>query len=406
MTRPSRWSLVWPVLATLIVPLAAAWFAYPGTHLPPGFGIFPPVFVQAAPGFWLPYFLLVAGAALLITVFYLFPQWFGFRPPAAPPVPPAPARLPLWFWLGLALTLYFWWLMWARPPSMGSFVYYAFTPLWWGFILVLDGIVYRRMGGRSLLATRPRTLWLSALVSVAGWGYFEYYDYFVIGNWTYPNGHMPELAHATIVVLFLLAYTTVWPVIFEWYTLLMSFPRLTLRYTQGPKLQLPAQLMLWAALGLIGAMVFWPYPLFWGIWIGPMAVITAQLLRLKVWTPFSAIAQGNWSPALLVALGSLCNGFFWELWNYGSAHPNPLSPSYPITPTNPNYWVYDIPYVNVIHVFSEMPLLGYFGYLPFGMLVWVVFAWAGAVFGFDTSLDLDGARPAEAADTAATEGAA
>jgi len=33
-----------------------------------------------------------------------------------------------------------------------------------------------------------------------------------------------------------------------------------------------------------------------------------------------------------------------------------------------------------------MPLLGYMGYLPFGILVWVVFIWLGALFGFDTGL--------------------
>jgi len=81
-----------------------------------------------------------------------------------------------------------------------------------------------------------------------------------------------------------------------------------------------------------------------------------------------------------VALSSLCNGFFWELWNWGS-NANPALPA-----TNPNYWIYDIPYVNVIHIFSEMPLLGYMGYMPFGILVWVVFIWLGALFGFDTGL--------------------
>lgn len=65
----------------------------------------------------------------------------------------------------------------------------------------------------------------------------------------------------------------------------------------------------------------------------------------------------------LVALGSLCTGFFWELWNWGS-NANPALPA-----TNPNYWIYDIPYVNVIHIFAEMPLLGYIGYMPFGILV-------------------------------------
>jgi hypothetical protein len=54
--------------------------------------------------------------------------------------------------------------------------------------------------------------------------------------------------------------------------------------------------------------------------------------------------------------------------------------------TNPNYWRYDIPYVNVIHIFSEMPLLGYFGYIPFGVLVWQVFIWSGKMFNFDSQI--------------------
>jgi hypothetical protein len=41
----------------------------------------------------------------------------------------------------------------------------------------------------------------------------------------------------------------------------------------------------------------------------------------------------------------------------------------------------------VIHIHAEMPLLGYAGYLPFGVLAWVLFAWAGQLFGFDSNLD-------------------
>lgn len=376
------WRLIWPVLATLVVPLVAAWFVYPGTHLPPKFGVFPPEFVVQQPPFWLPYFLLMLAVVILIVVFLLFPGLFGFKPGPAPGPMPTPVRLPLWFWLGTVQTVFFFWLMFARFTVFGPLVYYAFSPLWWGFILMLDGLVYRRTGGRSLLATRPHTLWLSAVVSIVGWYYFEYANYFVLGNWYYPNGHMPELSHATIVVLFLVAYATVWPAIFEWYTLLASFPKLAARYANGPKLALPGGLLVTGGLLLIGAMVFFPLPLFWVVWIGPMAVIVGQMIRLNVWTPFSAMAQGNWSPAVLVALASLFNGFLWEFWNYGSAQPAGLPP------TNPNYWIYDIPYVNVIHFYAEMPLLGYFGYLPFGILVWVVFLWAGQLFGFNASLDL------------------
>jgi hypothetical protein len=381
--KTKRWALLWPVIALLLVPLAAAWFMYPDTHLPPGFGIFPPQFVEAQPPFWLPYFLLLALVVAVIVLFLAVPTLFGFQPvPPAPPPRPTPGGWPWWFWVGAALTGFFWWLMWARVTVFGALVYYAFAPLWWGFIMFVDGIVWRRTGGSSLLATRPTAVATSALVSAGGWTFFEYLDYFVLGNWFYPNGYMAALDHATIVVLFLVAYTTVWPVIFEWTTLLSTFPRLVQRYAQGPRLVLPGGLLVVGGLALMGAMVFWYRPLFWVLWVGPLAVIGGQMLRLGLWTPLSDLARGDWSKTVLVALASLVTGFFWELWNYGSSHPNPLPP------TNPNYWVYDIPYVNVIHLWSEMPLLGYAGYLPFGILVWVVYAWAGALFGFDPRLDL------------------
>ena len=382
MTRIKRWGLIWPVLATLVIPLMAAWFVYPSTHLPPKFGAFPPEFVVQQPAFWLPYFMVMLLVVTAIALFLLFPGWFGFKPASTSAPAPARGPWPAWFWVGMVLTGFFLWLMFTRVTVFGRLVYYAFSPLWWGFVLVLDGLVYRRTGGRSLLATRTHTLWISAVVSVAGWYYFEYANYFVLGNWYYPNGHMPELSQATIVALFLIAYTTVWPAIFEWYTLLATFPRLAARYSNGPKLALPGGLLVAGGLLSIAAMVFYPLPLFWVVWIGPMAVIAGQMVRLGIWTPFSAMAQGNWAPAVLVALASLFNGILWEFWNFGSAHPIALPA------TNPNYWIYDIPFVNVIHIYAEMPLLGYAGYLPFGILVWVVFLWAGGLFGFDASLDL------------------
>jgi len=374
--------LIWPILALIIVPLVMSWFAYPVDHLPPGFGIFPPAFVADPPPFDLPVFVIFAVGEAAIALILLFPQWFGFQP-ATPAPAPTPAKLPIWFWIGSAMTLFFWWLMWKRVTVFGDLVYYAFTPLWWGFILTLDGLVYRRTGGKSLLASKPKTLLISAIVSIGGWLFFEYFDYFVLGNWYYPNGHMPQLSHAVIVALFLIAYTTVWPALFEWYNLLMSFPKLAVRYVNGPKIAVPGSVLIAVGLALVAATVFLPYPLFWAMWVGPLVVFAGILIRQNIWSPFTAVAQGNWNPIILIALGSLCNGFFWEFWNWCSSNPNPL----PVT--NPNYWIYDIPYVNVIHICAEMPLLGYFGYLPFGILVWVLFIWAGKVFGFDSDISLD-----------------
>lgn len=371
-----RLALVVPVVIMALLPLLASWFAYAETHLPPGFGVFPPLFVADPPGFNLTIFILLAIIEIAFIVFLIFPQWFGFSQLRPQPEPPGKS-LPIWFWLGLVTTLFFWWLMWTRETVFGSLVYYAFTPLWWGFIFTLDGLSYRFSGGYSLFANRPKTLLISAAVSLGGWFFFEYFDYFALGNWYYPNSTMPELSHSTIVWLYIIAYTTVWPAIFEWYTLLNCFPKLVARYAQGPKLNIPGKPLLYLSFILIFAMVFYPYPLFWVMWIGPLLGFAGLLIALKIWTPFAALANGNWSPMLLMALSTLLNGFFWEVWNYGSAHP---------AMTNPNYWMYDIPYVNVIHIFAEMPLLGYFGYLPFGILAWLIFIWSGKVFGFNTSL--------------------
>ena len=378
-----KFALLWPFLACLLLPLFTAWFAYPAGHLPPAFGAFPPVQVPGTPRFNLAVFFLILLVGIAIAALFLFPRLFGFKPVPLPPPQPC-AGFPLWFWIGAALTLFFWWLMWTRITVFGDLVYYAFSPMWWGFILMLDGLTWHRSGGKSLLANRPALFFISTLVSMAGWCFFEYFDYFVLSNWYYPNGHMTALSHATVVALFLLAYTTVWPAIFEWYSLLLTFPALSLRFRNGPRLPLPNNMMLWGGLVLIIITVFYPYPLFWAMWIAPLSVLAGQLMRKKIWTPFTALADGNWSPLLLIALSSLCNGIFWEMWNHGSESINPLSPHVPLWPTNPNYWIYDIPYVNIIHIFSEMPLLGYLGYLPFGILVWVFFIWAGNLLGFDT----------------------
>ena len=376
-------ALLWPFLACLLLPLLAAWFAYPVEHLPPQFGVFPPVQVPGMPGFNLIVFGLILLLGILVAVLFWLPAWFGFKPM---PIPPSPAlvRLPFWFWIGALLTLFFWWLMWARITIFGDLVYYAFTPMWLGFILVLDAWTYRRSGGKSLLASRPGLFLISSLVSVVGWCFFEYFDYFVLSNWYYPNGHMLALSHAVIVILYLIAYATVWPAVLEWYTLLKTFPALSVRYSNGPRLPLSGNIMVLGGLILIVVTVFYPYPLFWAMWVAPLIVLAGQLLRKNIWTPFTALAEGNWSPLLLIALASLCNGFFWEMWNHGSENINPISAHVPTFATNPNYWIYDIPYVNVIHLFSEMPLLGYLGYLPFGMLVWVFFIWAGKLLGFNT----------------------
>ncbi len=386
-SKISKWSLIWPIIALAIIPIAVSLMVYnTPNRLPPGFGEFPPQYIacdpsifpyHCPPAFWLPYFLAIAVVVLVILALYLVPKLFGFKG-GQPNVPASPASFPWWFYLGGVVMVFFWWLMWKRPPSFAEVTPYAFTPMWWGFIVMLDGIVYKRNGGSSFMSSKPLLMLVCAVVSLFGWLFFEFFDYFVRESWYYPN--MEVLPHALTVLVFLLAYTTVWPAVFEWYNLLNTFPGFAARYQNGPKVNVNGFYTLLAGFAVMAGMVIFPYILFWGVWIGPMLVLIGLLRMHKIASPIDGMAVGNWAPVLLIMLACILNGFIWEFWNYGSMH-NPAEPV-----SNPNYWKYDIPFAYVIFLNSEMPLLGYFGYMPFGILVWQFYIWAGEVFGFNSDI--------------------
>jgi len=166
---------------------------------------------------------------------------------------------------------------------------------------------------------------------------------------------------------------------------LRTFPKLRDRWSSGPKISIgPKLVFLLLIAGAIGGVMvgIFPYLLFFTVWLGSLLILPAAMALLGFWTPFEPIVRGNWTPMTLVAIAGLCNGFFWEFWNHGS---DAFMPG-----RNPNFWVYDIPYVNVIHLFSEMPLVGYFGYLPFGVQCWAWWLLAVHVLDFNPDFDPEG----------------
>jgi hypothetical protein len=379
--------LVAAALLSLVPPAVGAYFRWGGW--PPGFGVFPPQIPRDShgqqiidPGFSPLYFAAASCAALVIVAFLIWPRWFGFRnQQLAAREQALKARLPWWFWAGAALNMLCWSMMWF---SSASVVKYLFTPLWWGFISVIDGAVYARTGGASIYARLPKQMLALVLMSIVGWFFFEWLNYFVLENWIYPNS--PKIfSLGEAYFWFTLTYTCVWPAIFEWYTLLRTFPRLVARWADGPRFSVGTLgLLLALALGAgTGVLVgLFPYLLFFTIWLGSLLILPAVMGLLRFWTPFSPIERGNWTPLTLVALSSLLTGVLWEFWNHGS---NAFVPG-----RNPNFWVYDIPYVNVIHLFSEMPLIGYVGYLPFGIQCWVWWLLAAHLLDFNPDFDPEG----------------
>jgi hypothetical protein len=368
--------LVLGLVALVATPLVTRLLVH--GDMPDTWGKFPPPKSPDVPGFsWLVFGLGVA-LALGILEFLRAPQRFGFTPPAAAREEYVPrVRFPPWCVPGALLAMASWALMWGElPDAAAPLVPFSFVPLWWGFILALDGVVYRRTGGLSLVARRPWAMLAIAATSCVSWYFFEYLNYFTRSNWYYPNDAI--FSQCGYLLWFGLAFTTVLPSIFVVYQLLTTIAPLRTRFENGPQIELSratVRKLLGLGLGSLAALVLWPAPLFPLLWLSPLVVLAAAVSLSGAWTPFSPIRRGNWAPVVLIGLATVLNYLVGEMWNFYS------------TPQNPNFWKYDVPYVNVLHVY-EMPLLGYFGYLPFGMLCWVWWIHHARLFGLDPAIDV------------------
>lgn len=355
--------------AIMFLPWLGAYFYHHGTF-PPGYFAYPPLEpIKKPQDFNLPIFILFAFGCAVFTAVYLIPRLFGFKPSEiVVSKPVAEAKLPVWFWVGLlawGLALF---VLATHMREPKWFIHWSDFPLFWGFSLMLDGWVYKRNGGRSILSVRPQELFGIGVASISGWMIFEFLNFFIDDNWYYPWGNIIDreefLLYACIISSGLL------PLAFEWYCLFKTFPKLNFRFTNGPKIVLGKGIKLFfLLLALFGMFIssFYPNILFFVVWVSPPVILALVLNYVGVWTPLDPIGKGNWGPTLLSALTYFVTGFCLEGQNYLSAVHDGQKVLYT---GDPAYWQYSLPFVNVWHVF-EMPLLGFYGYLPFGVYCWL-----------------------------------
>jgi hypothetical protein len=283
-------------------------------------------------------------------------------------------KLPVWFWAGLIIwgsTLI---VMAGHFSEPRWLINWAALPLYWGFTLVLDGWVYVRTGGRSIVSTSLPKLVGIGVASISGWLIFEYLNFFVAENWVYPKGTLIPVSEFTLYAV--LGSSGLLPLVFQWYSLFNTYEGFRNKYTSGWKIVIPkwlGNILLFGCLGALFGITYFPDALFGILWVAPMFILAIALDRFGIWTPFTPLKKGNWAPMMLMALAYLLQGFLCECWNYLSAtHANGAM----VMTHNPDYWTYSVPYVNVLHVF-EMPLLGFSGYLPFGVycgIWWISFS--------------------------------
>jgi hypothetical protein len=265
-------------------------------------------------------------------------------------VPSPSFPFPWWGWFGIVLGIMAWILAWTRFQWFAKFQAHSFTPLWVGYIITINALTYRRTG-HCMLRDRPGTFLLLFPASAAFWWFFEYLNRFV-QNWYYVGAKFEPMEYFLYATL---PFSTVLPAVMgtrEW-LLGFSWPEKKFQNFLPMTVSHP-RLVAWTVLlttgiGLAGIGV-WPNHLFPLLWISPLMIIVSLQIIFKEPHLFSDVAHGDWRYILSSALAALICGIFWEMWNYHSLAK----------------WKYNIPFVHHFQIF-EMPILGYAGYLPFGM---------------------------------------
>jgi hypothetical protein len=242
-----------------------------------------------------------------------------------------------------------------------------FFPLWLGFILLVDGLVLRRTG-TSLVVRSPKIMVVMFIVASPYWWAFEGINQ-ITQNWVYVTPTEEDSGGLVGVIQASLSYSTVVPAVFEVSELIGSFGFIK-RFARLPSLVLSRPQIILAGvfgLGSLVTMLIWPTYLFPMTWLclffifDPINNLTGRPSII------AQVKNGDYRTVVAFALGALVCGFFWEMWNRDASVS----------------WEYNIGYLDFARIF-QMPLLGYGGYLPFGLETYAVFHFVAGLLGWSS----------------------
>jgi hypothetical protein len=263
------------------------------------------------------------------------------------------ARLAPYGWIGLAVILAAEILLFLRIDPVPSF----FTPIvWTGYILFIDALI-AALQGRSLIRNRPEEFLLMLPLSVVLWLIFEIYNSHV-QNWYYIG--MPENP-AVRGLGYVWSFATILPAI-------LLTARL-MEWVLGNRGRVPAirigRRLQWTLITL--GSVFLVVPILVPsstarylvtlIWLGFILLLEPTNYRRGGWSLLRDWERGDAGRLLALCASGLVCGLLWEFWNYWAA----------------TKWIYTVPLPLGPRVF-EMPLGGYFGFIPFDVECHVMYA--------------------------------
>jgi len=353
--QSSLGSAVWQtsliVLAVVAAPALGLWLV--GGN-PSVFLRFPPRPLEAAPASFTPLIFSIYLLAIIVVLAPFIWRVLRASTDARGRMPQASRQFyPRWGWWGVGLLVVSWVIAWVSIPGLEEARRLSFTPLWVGYTIAVSAWVAAR-GGRCLMLEAPKRFLALFPASAVFWYLFEYLNQFT-GNWIYAGTGVAEGEALNWFLRSALPFSTVLPAVLVTRDLLATWPRLSAGLDAFAPIR-PARprrvaLFAWVA-GFSGlaAVAVWPTALYSLLWTAPPLLIVAGQTLAGERHVFSSVAQGDWRGPWLAVMAALFCGLCWELWNIFSLAR----------------WTYHIPHAQVLPIF-EMPLLGYAGYLPFGI---------------------------------------
>ncbi|MDI6825911.1 MAG: hypothetical protein QMD36_01800 [Candidatus Aenigmarchaeota archaeon] len=248
------------------------------------------------------------------------------------------------------------------------FVYWFIAMVWFGYIFLVDSLVYM-LEGNSYITNRPRKFIILVFLSAIFWLIFEFYNKF-LGGWYY-IGTPTEPGKCIPCYV---AISTILPAVMETTELIKGLR--FFRKTRTTKIRISNSLIYSSILiGLIFVITPFLYhsPYMWAfVWIGFIFLLDPINYLFHERSLISQIKKGKLNIVLsLFVAGYIC-GFFWEFWNYWAY----------------TKWYYTVPILSEIKIF-EIPFLGFFAYGFFAWELYTMYHFAKLLIPTDLETKLE-----------------
>ena len=246
-------------------------------------------------------------------------------------------------------------LLFFRLPGVQDLFYLL---AWWPYILLADGLVYKKTGW-SIIKSRPGAFLDLLPWSVSFWLIFELFN-LRLSNWHYvgliPQAPLRWTGYAA-------AFATVLPGLFETYLLIRAYTPLgRLRTRPLPGIGSPEKALFFSGILFLALPLLLPrffYPLVWGGFVLVLEPFNRKRHATSLLEDLQTGRAGR--IASLLASGLAC-GFLWEFWNYWAR----------------SKWVYTVPFVGDLKLF-EMPVAGFLGFPPFALECYAMYAFVASL---------------------------